>query len=170
MQARWLLATIVLLASCAHRPAAPSWTVSERAAGPLRVGMTVAEVGHALGAGFSVAYEMTDICDMVEAPGGPPDMTLMVVRDTLVRFDVTDRVTPTTAGLRVGSTEAEVHAAHGDRVRVEPNPHYWPEGHYLVVRSAADSLHGIVFETDGRRVIQYRAGRWPEVGGIEGCL
>jgi hypothetical protein len=175
MPSRWLLA-VALGLSCAHRPAAapdraPSWSVSERAAGPLRIGMTVAEVGRALGTAFQPAYEMTDDCDMVEAPGGPSDVSLMIVRDTLVRFDVIDSITPTTTGLRVGSTEAEVLATYDSgRVRVEPHAYDGPEGHYLIVRVGADSLHGIVFETDGRRLTQYRAGRWPEVGGVEGCL
>jgi len=172
---RWLLAAVALSVSCAHRPAstpprAPSWTVSERAAGPLRIGMTVAEVGHALGTAFQPAYEMTDDCDMVSAPGGPPDISLMIVRDTLVRFDVTDSLTPTTTGMRVGTTEADVLGIYGDGVRVEPHAYDDPDGHYLVVRPMTDSLYAIIFETDGRRVTSYRAGRWPEAGGIEGCL
>ena len=47
-------------------------------------------------------------------------------------------------------------------------PHkYNPGGHYITVTGAGSNR--IVFETDGSRVTNYRAGRSPEVEQVERC-
>jgi hypothetical protein len=45
------------------------------------------------------------------------------------------------------------------------------DGHYLTVvpTSKADSPYRIIFETDGKRVLNYRAGIRPQVEYVEGC-
>jgi hypothetical protein len=53
---------------------------------------------------------------------------------------------------------------------VEPHAYTGPEGHYVVVTTPGDTTRQIVFETDGRLVTMYRAGRLPAVAYIEGCL
>ena len=56
------------------------------------------------------------------------------------------------------------------RGRVKTEPHkYVQGGHYLIVTSPTDTMHQIVFETDGKRVTTYRVGRTPEVRWVEGC-
>ena len=174
MSTRSFLAFLALGAtSCQGRdpatePTVP-WVVSPRSAGPVRTGMTVAEASKALGADLKPTYDVSDICDMLDVPGGPTDLSLMVVSDTIVRFDVSDTLTATAlTGLRVGSSEAQVLAAYPGKVRVEPHEYAGPDGHYLVVGS--DSLEALVFETDGKRVTRYRAGRKPAVEWVEGCL
>lgn len=44
-------------------------------------------------------------------------------------------------------------------------------GHYLTVTPAAkaDSAYRIIFETDGKKVVHYRAGIRPQVEYVEGC-
>ncbi len=54
-------------------------------------------------------------------------------------------------------------------MRDEPHHYEGPEGRYRIVELPGDSLHRIVFETDGRRVTSYRAGRRPAVDHVEGC-
>jgi hypothetical protein len=51
---------------------------------------------------------------------------------------------------------------------VRVTPHAYTEGHYLTI-IAPDRKHGIVFETDGSRVTQYRAGRLVAIRYGEGC-
>ncbi len=58
---------------------------------------------------------------------------------------------------------------HRGQVRVEPHPYTGPEGHYLIVTSPNDSMYRLIFETDGKHVVSYRAGLRPVVDWIEGC-
>ena len=99
-------------------------------------------------------------------PGGT---SLMVVSDTVVRVDVDSSTVATAEGIRVGDSEAQVLARYPGRVRTEP--HKYTDGHYLVVTPAVagDSAFRIIFETDGSRVLRFRAGRRPAVEWIEGC-
>ena len=72
--------------------------------------------------------------------------------------------------VRVGDSEESVRSAYAERVTTTPHK-YDPSGHNLTVTpaSAADSMFRIVFETNGQRVIRFRAGRLPAVQYVEGC-
>jgi hypothetical protein len=76
---------------------------------------------------------------------------------------------PTSAGARIGDTEATIKKLYKGQVTV--SPHKYTDGHYLTVvpKAPADSAFRIVFETDGTRVLQYRGGRRPQVEYVEGC-
>lgn len=39
----------------------------------------------------------------------------------------------------------------------------------FIPRDEEDSNYRVIFETDGQKVVRYRAGKLPEVGYIEGC-
>jgi hypothetical protein len=54
------------------------------------------------------------------------------------------------------------------RTKVEPHEYMAPEGHYVLVLGP-DGKAQLVFETDGGKVVAYRAGRQPEVEWVEGC-
>lgn len=144
------------------------WAVTHRGAGPLEVGMTAAAVERALGAALERSAAMNG-CEMIGAPGGPAGLSLMLVHDTLVRVDVTDTLPRTRDGVGVGSGEEAVRAAYGSRVTAGPHKYDAPPARYLTVVSPDDTTRAIVFETDGRRVTRYRAGRRPEVEWVEGC-
>lgn len=146
-----------------------AWVVTGRAAGPLRIGMTVAQASRALGARLVLEDSAGPGCDVAEPPGGPADFSVMVIADTLVRFDVMDSRTRTAEGVGVGSSEAAVFAAYPGRVTVEPHKYGGPEEHYLIVPAHPDTAYAFVFETDGRKVTQWRAGRRVEVAWVEGC-
>jgi hypothetical protein len=93
----------------------------------------------------------------------------MVEGGALVRVEVRGGSTPTAGGDRLGDSEAQVQSRYPGMVRVQP--HKYEAGHYLVVVPAppADSLHRLVFETRGGRVVRYRAGLYPPVEYVEGC-
>jgi hypothetical protein len=69
----------------------------------------------------------------------------------------------------VGDAEASVVKRYEGRVRTTPHKYTGPVGHYLTVTAPPDSAHAIVFETDGSRVVNYRAGRRSAVALVEGC-
>ena len=93
----------------------------------------------------------------------------MIEGGRVVRLDVNSGSVPTAEGIRVGDTEDRVKSTYGNRVTV--TPHTYTAGHYLTVRTSAqsDSAYRIVFETDGRVVTKYRVGTVPSVEYVEGC-
>jgi len=93
---------------------------------------------------------------------------VMLSNDTVVRFDILGRDMPTAEGARVGDTEDRIRQLYAGRTAEQPHK-YLPGGHYLVVTPAGESVERIVFETDGKVVTKYRAGRRPEVENVEGC-
>jgi hypothetical protein len=93
----------------------------------------------------------------------------MLIEDVLERIDVDSSGVATAEGIRVGASEADVMAAYGSRVAVQPHKYTGPRGHYLIVGDPADTTRRLVFETDGSRVTTFRAGRRPAVDFVEGC-
>jgi hypothetical protein len=150
--------------STAGSPA--TWRLSETGWGPIRAGMSVAEARATLGG--QLAEPGNRECDHVRPPSGPAGVLLMIVGGEVARVQVRDSSVATTAGARIGDTEARINQLYPGRVRT--TPHKYTDGHYLTVAGAgADSVHRLVFETDGQRVTEYRAGRIPEVEWVEGC-
>jgi hypothetical protein len=93
---------------------------------------------------------------------------VMLANDTVVRFDVLDSAIATAEGATVGDTEARVRLLYRGLVVDQPHK-YLSAGHYLIVSPAGATGGRIVFETDGKVVTRYRAGREPEVENVEGC-
>ena len=143
--------------------------VTERGIGGLRVGMTFAEA-RAVFPGLRVPKGAETIsCDYASRNGLPPGIGLMVGEGTIKRVDVNRDEFATAAGARIGDSEERIKSLYPGRVTV--TPHEYTDGHYLTVApsSGADSAYRIVFETDGSRVLSYRAGILPHVGYVEGC-
>jgi hypothetical protein len=113
-----------------------------------------------LGDSIPVDFSTFDGCDQPSPKSFPSGTSLMLLRDS--------QRAPT-YGAGVGDSEARVLALYQGRIRVEPHKYTGPEGHYLVVSRPADTLYLIIFETDGKRVERYRAGRRPAVEFVEGC-
>lgn len=152
-----------------QRPSEPPQVVTELGIDPIRVGMTLSEARALLpklelGAGADSLG-----CDYPAIDGLPAGVLIMVDQGTVVRIDVRDSRVATAEGARVGDSEARIRELYG--ARVSEMPHKYTDGRYLVVRASApdDTLHRIVFETDGRTVDRYRAGRMPQVMYVEGC-
>jgi len=93
---------------------------------------------------------------------------VMLSNDTVVRFDVLDSAIATAEGARVGDAEGRVQQLYQGHIVQRPHK-YVAGGHYLVVSPAGATNERIVFETDGKAVTKYRAGREPEVENVEGC-
>lgn len=143
-----------------------SWVVRPGSIGEVRVGMTAAEARRVLGL---PAKQASEGCSYL---GGTADTRLhanvMLSNDTVVRFDVLDSAIATAAGARVGDSEDRIRQLYRGQVAEQPHK-YVPGGRYLIVSPAGASAERIVFETDGKVVTKYRAGREPEVENVEGC-
>lgn len=157
----------------APRPAAggpdfvgTGWAVGFRGAAPAQVGTPLAAAAAALRA----------TPDTVAARGGCgylrhpfPGVMVMVNEGRVARVDVDSAGIRTAEGAAVGDAEARVRELYAGRVT--ESPHKYTDGRYLTVtpQAAADSALRLVFETDGAKVVRYRAGRMPEVEWVEGC-
>ena len=169
--------TVTLAASAAEAPAPPALTVEGY--GPVKVGMTLAQAEKALGVKLNMYWseegDPKSCGTGVRADKRNGDVYYMLEGGHVVRVEVVTPDTGTTTkppirtakGIRLGSTEAEVKRAYPG-VKVEPHPYLGPAGHTIAVKSA-DGKTGIIFDTDGKTVIEMRAGVYPQVGYIEGC-
>ena len=99
----------------------------------------------------------------------PAGVRVMVEQQRVARIDVFEGAVQTAKGARIGDSEERIKRLYPNQVTV--SPHKYTDGHYLTVvpTEAADSAYRIVFETDGRRVLRYRAGTRPQVEYVEGC-
>ena len=148
--------------------AAP-WTIRLDGVGPIRFGMTLADARAALGDSLIVAPPGGE-CGFTVPRGAPAGVRFMVEQGKVVRVDVDSAGVRTAAGAEVGMSEAEVRGRYPVGLRVQAHK-YDPKGRYLVLQGAqpADSARRLIFETDGQRVVRYRAGVTPAVEYVEGC-
>lgn len=157
-------------ARAAAAPDPSQWKVTEGAIGPVQIGMTIEEADAVLGGRLAPEEPLDSACDYVSARGVDAELSFMVVGGRIARVDVRDSTIRTQDGAGVGDTEDRVRKMYEGRVTAEPHK-YVPRGRYLLVspRDQADTTHLLLFETDGARVTEFRAGRVPEVQWVEAC-
>jgi hypothetical protein len=146
--------------------------VSLSSYGPIQLGSPLAAGRAALGAPRQEGEGSAGAaCQYIGIPDEPSTRALrfMVLNVSSVRIDVDSLHVATRWGDRVGDAEQAVLARHAGHVSVQPHKYTGPEGHYLIVTAPGDTLHRLVFETDGKRVTSYRAGLRPYVDWVEGC-
>jgi hypothetical protein len=145
------------------------WVVTPRGVGPVLAGTSIAALSTALGERLRGEYSPGASCGYLRASALPRGVFVMVDHDTVVRVDVRTGDVRTAEGAGIGDSEAEVLQRYEGRVRVTPGKYTGPDGHDLTVTSPPDTLHRIVFETVGQKVVHYRAGRRAAVDLVEGC-
>lgn len=138
--------------------------------GPLKVGMTLAEAEKAAGAQlvFDHPEEPVNQCTFARLKGGPADLGFMLMNRVVVRADVFEGGIKTAEGAGIGTSEDEVKRLYAN-AKIEVSNHAYVEGHYLEVTMPGFANLRYIFETDGKKVTAFRAGRLPEVGFVEGC-
>ena len=163
-----LAVALVLLTGARTDSAQSKWQVGLRSFGPVWYGMTIAQLSTALRETVSVADSE---CDYVGPRALPPGTSLMAIQGRIERVDVDTAGILTRSNVGVGSTEEEVRQAYPGQIRTVPHPYTGPEGHYLIFvpRDPADTAFSLIFETDGNKVVRYRAGHQLAIGYIEGC-
>ena len=153
----------------------PAWVVLPDSFGPVPLGVPIEVAAEALGSPITVDFSVSDGCAQTRAAMMPNGTSLMVIRDSagaaprVERVDVDSAGIKTREGAGVGDSEQQVLTLYEGRVRVEPHKYTGPVGHYLTVTSPRDSAFMIIFETDGSKVLTFRAGRRPAVQFVEGC-
>jgi hypothetical protein len=154
----------------AARDTVSDLALGEDGLGQLQVGMTLVEAVN-----MGLVNERPDIkpkCDFVfpaVGAGIPFGVNVMVVKGKIARIDVDTGTVTTEDGVKIGDTEDKVKSVYGDELQIQPHK-YIEGGHYMTVKGdSASAGKAIVFETDGKRVTMFRAGRIPEVQWVEGC-
>ncbi|AFY36245.1 hypothetical protein [Calothrix sp. PCC 7507] len=138
--------------------------------GTVKVGMSVTAAAKAAGTKL-VGDSPNNNCYYVKPQGQIKDIGFMVVEGRIARVDVWKNGKVTTLkGAKVGDTEARIKSLYPGQIQVTPHK-YVPSGHYLtfIPKDVSDKNYRVIFETDGKRVTQFRSGKLPEVEFVEGC-
>lgn len=152
-------------ADTSSRPSSTNFSIAPNAFGPLRLGMTVAEAAKAMGGGFGAPNGYSGGCGYAVLTKAPAGLAVMLQDGKIARFEVRKGTIRTAAGARIGDSEALIKSLYGSAVTSTPHK-YVQGGHYLTVTSASGK---IVFETDGKKVTEFRSGKSPEVEQVERC-
>jgi hypothetical protein len=140
--------------------------------GPLRIGMTRAEVEAALGPDSdreAAGGPDPESCDMFRPARAPKGLIVMVEDDILTSVWATDADIETDRGLNVGDIAAEVRRVYGAAVQSSPHEYQDAPAEYLIVGAGGPSMNGVKYEvaSDGR--VASIAGGGPSIRYVEGC-
>jgi len=141
--------------------------------GPLRFGMTAAEIREAWGATLHGAPPDgdADACHYlsVVGAGATPYLAFMVEGGRFVRYDVSSDALLAPGGGRRGMTEAQLQALYRGALQAAPH-HYVEGGKYLAFDTSGVAPSRLVFETDARGIAtEWRVGLSPQADYVEGC-
>jgi hypothetical protein len=167
----------------ASAPVAPGTPVSAadkltaQGYGPLRIGMTRAEVEAALGPDANpeaVGGPDPESCDMFRPARAPEGLLVMMIDGVLGSVWVSrNAAVETDRALNVGDTAAEVKRVYGAAAEVMPHKYADAPSEYITVWSTADhqsaAARALKYEIgqDGR--VQSIAGGGPSTQYVEGC-
>ena len=141
--------------------------------GPLRFGMTLAEMREAWGPTLHGAPPdgAAEACHYlnVVGEGATPYLAFMVDGGRFVRYDVSNDALLAPGGGRRGMTEAELQALYKGSLQASPHE-YVDGGKYLAFDTSGVAPSRLVFETDAQgRATEWRVGLSPQVDYVEGC-
>lgn len=178
-----MLALALTAAPCAL---AADTTLTPDGQGPVRIGMTGDEALAALGAGWTYNEQH----DGDDGPGGRScgyiegadnaAMAYMVEDGFVLRVEALTPAILTEKGIHIGSTEADVRAAYGDKLQVSPHKYEDAPALYMDIwfvdgppspdqAAMKDTARGIRFETSVHGKVMHMFGGGPSIHLIEGC-
>lgn len=145
--------------------------------GSVQVGMSITEASQAAGTPLvkdSSRIDKVYNCFFVKPQNEPNGINFMVTNNRISRVDVfQNRSITTIKGAKIGDTEEQIKALYPGLIQVTPHA-YNRTGYYhyltFVPQDQADRNYRLVFETDGNRVTNFRAGKLPEVEWVEECV
>ena len=165
------LAALAALLTAAAPPATggAALRITPDGLGPVRIGMTRAQVTRIVGAQLR-GDEVTEGCIEMQAERGWPRTWFMFEEGRLTRISLGAGSRATTPrGIAVGAPEEEVIRAYGRGLEREEHEYIGAPALYLTFWTAPER-RGVRFETDAsRRVTTIHAGG-PSIRYVEGCL
>lgn len=158
-------------------PASASDTLSAEGFGPLRIGMSLAEVEAALGPDANpeaVGGPEPEVCDQFRPVRAPEGLLVMIERGVLTSVRLTRSSKATTdSGVSIGDSEPAVRAAY-PTLDEQAHAYEAAPAKYLTAWSGAarstPDARGLRFEIgqDGR--VSSITGGGPSIQYVEGCL
>ena len=148
-----LVALLFLPATFAFAGSESTYRVSFTTYGPVRIGMTQADIQKALGVSVK-AIDFEDgstECRYIAPVRGHKGVSFMLLDGHLARIDVDDPAVRTLSGAYIGASQLSVLALYKGRISVTPHFYTAPDGSYLTLLSS-DKKHGVRFETDMGKV------------------
>lgn len=142
----------------------------------MTLGMSLVEAERLLGVRLEKDnYNDHEGCRYYTSVEGYRGLAFMTSLGKVVRVDVDESEDPkkpvpiaTEEGAKIGDTEARVLALYKGRIKVSPHFYGGLPSHYFRVYDGIGKVR-LIFETDGKAVTSYRAGREPEIEYVEGC-
>src|SRR4051794_9903896 len=169
MRAAMLLAGLLALAASQAAAAPPKWQLTDTGLGPVRIGMTQAQVAKALNTKLKgEAIEDEKVCVEKEARS-LPGVNFLFENERLGRISIAKPSPITTRlGIGAGATAAQVRKAYGAKLRTERNAYEERPAEYLTYWTVPKK-RGFRFETGtDRKVYVIHAGT-DSIQYIEGC-
>ena len=166
-----LLLALALSAAPAAAPAqSPGWRLTPDGYGPVRIGMTRAQVSAALSIRLEgEAIDDANACIEMGAAQGYPDLFFMFENGRLSRISLGERSRVTTLrGIGIGATAAQVRRAYGRGLRAETHTYIGRPGEYLTFWTRFNAK-GVRFETGADRRVQVIHAGNGTIRYIEGC-
>lgn len=152
--------------------------------GPLRIGMTRAEVVQALGEDANpnaVGGNDPQACDLFHPADAPQDMLVMIEQGLLTRISLTrDATLKTDRGFGIGDSASAIKTAYGDDALVRPHQYVAAPAEYITAWSVNGSTDATAYVQDpSARGIRYEIGDQgtvtavhaggPSIQYVEGC-
>ncbi len=151
--------------------------------GPLRIGMSMADITAALGPDANpsaVGGPDPATCNQFRPERAPDGMLLMVENGVLTRISlIRENTLRTDRGFGLGDTAAAVKAAYGADAVVTPHKYIGLPAEYIAVwtnlRPAPSdyvqdaNARGIVYETDAEGIVRSIHAGGPSIQYVEGC-
>ena len=145
--------------------------------GPLRIGMTRAEVEAALGPDANpdaVGGPDPASCDQFRPERAPEGLLVMLENGVLTSVWLTRNATvETDRALNIGDPASEVKRVYGDAAEVMPHKYESAPSEYITVWTSADhtspAARGIKYEIGQDGLVKSIAGGGPSISYVEGC-
>jgi hypothetical protein len=146
---------------------AAAWVLTDRAFGPVEVGMRVREAERAAGVKLRAdPAEASEPCHYVSANGPMEGVGFMVEDGRITRIDVGPGPHKTAAGIGVGSTEGELREEYASLVET---PGFYDFADRSLRAVSADGKHAVLFVVRDEKVKEFRSGLRASVEYVEGC-
>lgn len=158
-------------------PVSVAETLTANGFGPLRIGMTRAEVEAALGADSNpeaVGGPDPESCDMFRPARAPEGLLVMVEKGVLTSVWLSGNTTvETDRALNIGDTAVEVKRVYGGAVEVSPHKYQAPPAEYVTVWTSVDhtsaAARGLKYTIGQDGTVDSIAGGGPSIDYVEGC-
>ncbi len=163
-------------------PATTEPTLTSTGWGPLKIGMTLAEVTAAAGPDSNpddVGGPEPEYCDQFRPANAPEGLLVMIEQGKLTRISLIE-LSPlkTDKGLGIGDTAAAVKAAYGAAAQTGPHKYQDPPAEYITIWDSGpraepyvqdEAARGLVYEIDGTGKVGAIHAGGPSIQLVEGC-